>query len=287
MTEKQKRISQRLLLRVILVVFILLIGTSAIHVIKHNQASQITSQAQVSRSVIMKIAAIPAAPSQKSVTSIPILYYHSIAKQPGNPIRIPPQQFEEQMKYLADHGYEILGEDQFYDCLVKKKNFPEKSVVITLDDGYGDNFTNAFPIMRKYKFVGTVFMVPSYIDGPGYLTGDQLKKLQAAGWTIGGHTEHHTNLIKVSAAAAVQELQTSNRTLEDLLGQSVKTFAYPYGGYSPQVTKLVQKFGYRTAYTTQKGWAKAGADPLTLPRVYCYTNMGIKEFARRLTYFNY
>ena len=288
MKENQKRNPKKYYrYGIIIVIILLLIGTSATLVIKHYQSSQITPLVQVSSSVITKITAILAAPSPRIVTSIPILYYHSVAIEPGNPLRMPPKQFEEQMKYLAGQGYEVLSENQFYEGFSNKIKLLDKSVVITFDDGYDDNFTNAFPIMQKYQFVGTVFIPSSYINGPGYLTSDQLEKLQAAGWTIGGHSQNHTNLEKVSTTVAAQEIITANRTLKKLLGHPVTNFAYPYGGYSPDVANLVHKYGCRTAYTTQKGWAKVGGDPLSLPRVYCYANMGIQEFARRLTYFDY
>lgn len=226
---------------------------------------------------------------QKSakVNTIPVLYYHSILNEPGNELRMPPEQFEEQMKYLSDHGYHVLTIDQLYNVLYENGTAPEKPVVITFDDGYSDNFTQAFPIMQKYHFSGTVFMVSSFVNGQGFLTEDQLKQLQAAGWAIGGHTKNHTNLTTVSINATVKELKDSRTFLEHLLGQPLKYFAYPYGGYRADIKEAVKEDGYLLAFTTERGWTKRNSDPLLIQRVYCYANMGIKEYERRLSNPNY
>lgn len=227
--------------------------------------------------------AYPAQNPASSAASVPVLYYHSILYEAGNELRMPPEQFAEQMKYLADHGYHVITLDQLYNAFYGKSTLPDKPVVITFDDGYRDNFTNAFPVMQKYHFPGTVFMVSSYIGGDGFLTADQLKQLQAAGWTIGGHTENHVNLGAASRSVIATELTHSRRTLENLLGRSLKYIAYPYGGYNADAVAMVQDDGYLMAFTTERGWTSAGLNRFLLPRVYCYANMGIQEFARRIT----
>lgn len=145
--------------------------------------------------------------SQGTTTRVPVLYYHSVMDEPGNELRMPPTEFEKQMEYLSQNGYHVITLDQLYNAFYNKGSLPDKPIAITFDDGYRDNFTNAFPIMQRYHFPGTVFMVSSYIDGEGFLTSDQLQQLQAAGWTIGGHSENHTNLSEVSAETTTEELK--------------------------------------------------------------------------------
>lgn len=229
----------------------------------------------------------PAPQKSTNLTIIPVLYYHSIMNEAGNELRMPPEQFAAQMKYLSESGYHVLTLDQLYEVLYKNGIAPEKPVVITFDDGYSDNYTQAFPIMQKYQFSGTVFMVSSFVNGQGFLTGEQLQQLQAAGWVIGGHTKNHTNLTTVSSDSVHEELKTSREFLEGLLGQPLKYFAYPFNGYNATIEKAVRNDGYVMAFTTERGWANQKTDPFLLRRVYCYANMGMKEFARRLSNPNY
>jgi len=225
--------------------------------------------------------------SLKTTTNVPILYYHSIMVESGNELRMPPEEFAGQMNYLSQNGYHVLTLDQLYNAFYNKASLPAKPIVITFDDGYRDNFTNAFPIMQKYNFPGTVFMVSSYIDGDGFLTTDQLKQLQTAGWTIGGHTENHIDLSQVSNETAVQELKNSRSTLENLLGQPLKYMAYPFGGYNSSIMNLTQADGYVAGFTTVRGWASQETNPYAIQRIYCYANMGIQEFERRITHPDY
>jgi peptidoglycan/xylan/chitin deacetylase (PgdA/CDA1 family)/Flp pilus assembly protein TadD len=232
--------------------------------------------------------------SQKSTSSplrtepaIPVLYYHSILTEKGNPVRMPPEQFADQMRYLAANGYHVLTPAQLDQALAGNGQIPSKPFMITLDDGYADNYTNAFPILQKYGFVATVFMVTDYIDGSGYLSTDQLQRLQAAGWTIGGHTQTHPDLCTLKPEEIEKELTVSRETLKNILGQDVLYFAYPYGKYNQTVMKKVQQDGYRLAFTTEKGWVSPGQNLMLLPRVYCYANMGMDEFIKRVTHPDY
>jgi len=191
------------------------------------------------------------------------------------------------MNFLAQKGYHVITLDQLYNTFYGKSLLPDKPIAITFDDGYRDNFTNAFPIMQKYHFPGTVFMVSSYINGDGFLTADQLKQLHASGWTIGGHTENHIDLSKVSSETVVKELKNSRSTLENLLGQPIKYIAYPFGGYNSSVMNLAKADGYTAGFTTARGWTHQESDPYALQRIYCYANMGIQEFERRITHPDY
>jgi peptidoglycan/xylan/chitin deacetylase (PgdA/CDA1 family) len=229
-----------------------------------------------------QVATPPETPRQ-----IPVLYYHSVLFEKGNPLRMPPEQFDDQMRYLSEHGYNVLTPDQLDLDLYGGGQIPPKPFLITFDDGYADNYTNALPILQKYHFVATVFMISSYIDGSGFLTADQLRTLQSDGWTIGGHTATHLDLSKESSDVIVEELQTSRKELKTVLGQDIDCFAYPYGGTNSTVIDKVKQDGYRTAFTTDRGWAASSQNPLLLTRVYCYANMGMDEFIRRMTNPNY
>lgn len=214
--------------------------------------------------------------------AVPVLYYHSVMIQAGNELRMPPAQFEEQMSYLASHGYHDITPQELEQFLRGRGQLPTKPFMITFDDGYADNYTNALPILQKFKFTALVFMVSSYVDGSGYLSGSQLKSLVSAGWTIGGHTVNHVNLAKLDGTAQTRELLDSKKFLEKLTGQPVWCFAYPFGAYNTEIIEQLQKADYQLAFTTERGWALRDANPFLIQRVYCYANMGLREFIRRI-----
>ncbi|MHB1653392.1 MAG: polysaccharide deacetylase family protein [Desulfitobacteriaceae bacterium] len=218
----------------------------------------------------------------KSISALPILYYHSVMIEPGNELRMPPKQFTEQMSYLAKHGYHSITPEQLEQFYSGQGVLPDKPFLLTFDDGYVDNYTNALPVLQKYGFTALVFVVSSYIDGSGFLSDDQLRSLVAAGWTIGGHTVNHAHLTKLNPASQIKELRDSKQYLEKKLGVPVHYFAYPFGEYNTELKKLLHEEGYRLAFTTERGWAEQGSDPYLLHRVYCYANMGMKEFQRRI-----
>ncbi|MGI6119189.1 MAG: polysaccharide deacetylase family protein [Desulfosporosinus sp.] len=218
---------------------------------------------------------------------VPILYYHSIMQESGNELRMPPEQFELQMAYLKDNGYQSVSLKQLYQALYKGGTLPAKPFVITFDDGYVDNYTNAFPILKKYGFTATVFMVTSYINGEGFLSWSQLKELAANGWEIEGHTANHPYLTKLAPSTLLSELNISKELLENELKQPVNFFAYPYGDLNDDVVQVLKDTGYLMAVTTERGWADGKEDAWHLQRVYCYASMGINEFKRRMQNPNY
>jgi peptidoglycan/xylan/chitin deacetylase (PgdA/CDA1 family) len=219
--------------------------------------------------------------------AVPILYYHSVMQENGNELRMPPEQFEAQMAYLQDKGYQSVSLEQLYQASYKGGTLPAKPFVITFDDGYVDNYTTAFPILTKHGFTATIFMVTSYINGEGFMSWHQLKELVANGWEIEGHTTNHPYLTKMDPSTVISELNPSKELLEKELGQTVNFFAYPYGDLNANVVQALKDTGYLMAVTTERGWADVKADAWRVHRVYCYASMGINEFSRRMQNPNY
>lgn len=223
----------------------------------------------------------------KPTQPVPVLYYHSIKREVNNEVRMPPEQFEEQMAYLQNHGYHCISLNQLYQSLYHKGTLPDKPFVITFDDGYIDNYETAFPILKKHGFVATVFMVSSYVNGEGFLTWLQLKELSSSGWDIGDHTANHPSLTKLNNLSIQNELKRSKDALEKGVGHSVDFFAYPNGDFDDRVVQAVKNTGYLMAFTTLRGWADSKTDSWHVHRVYCYANMGLKEFTHRIQNPNY
>jgi len=229
----------------------------------------------------------PKSPSYQKAQAVPVLYYHSVMLEEGNEVRMPPDQFEGQMAYLREKGYESVSLDQLSQALNKGGILPPKPFVITFDDGYEDNYTTAFPIVKKYGFTAAVFMVSSYIGGEGFMSWPQLRELLANGWEIEGHTVNHPYLSHSNKTVVFNELLSSKETLEKGLGKPVKFFAYPYGDLNADVAQAVKDSGYVMAFTTERGWADLSLDEWHVQRVYCFANMGLNEFSRRLQDPNY
>jgi peptidoglycan/xylan/chitin deacetylase (PgdA/CDA1 family) len=224
-------------------------------------------------------------PKQSNVhkaQAVPILYYHSVLQENGNELRMPPKEFEAQMTYLQDKGYHSVSLDQLYQASYKGGALPSKPFVITFDDGYVDNYTNAFPIVTKHGFTATVFMVTSYINGQGFMSWQQLKEVVAKGWEIEGHTTNHPHLTKVDHSTVLSELNLSKDSLEKELGHPVNFFAYPFGDLNTDVVQAVKDAGYLMAVTTERGWADGKADAWHVHRIYCFASMGMNEFSRRM-----
>lgn len=114
-------------------------------------------------------------------------------------------------------------------------------VSFTFDDGYISTYTEAFPILSKYCFVGTAFVITSKVGEPGYMNSEQLKELYSSGWEIGSHGVNHFNLTQLTDKEALLELQKSKQFLERL-GFSVYSFASPYGEWNEKTLKLISQY---------------------------------------------
>jgi len=220
--------------------------------------------------------------------SIPVLYYHSIDYEKGNELRIPKEKFREQMKYLKDTGYTTLTLNELYNFLAYNKPVPDKSVVITFDDGYKDNYENAFPILKEFGFRATVFMITSSINNDkNFLTSSQLKQMDSYGIDIESHTVNHNKLDGLTCDKQIQTLKDSKEFLEKLLNKKIKYIAYPYGKWNENAIKALKTEGYSMSFTTVGGWANKDQGIYTLRRVYVSERYGMNEFKRRLTNSNY
>jgi peptidoglycan/xylan/chitin deacetylase (PgdA/CDA1 family) len=175
---------------------------------------------------------------------VPILLYHHIGVSPiGSDYYVPPDRFEAELKLLHDWGYTAITTTMLVQAITKGASLPPRPVIITFDDGNEDNYTNAFPSMKKYGFTGVLYIVYYYMDQPNYLSTSQIKEMAAAGWEVGSHTLTHQALISpfVDVRAEVVE---SRKYLQQALGVPILTFAYPFGESNSAVTDYVHFAGY-------------------------------------------
>jgi peptidoglycan/xylan/chitin deacetylase (PgdA/CDA1 family) len=210
---------------------------------------------------------------------IPVLMYHSIDYEAGNELRIPKEKFREQMKYLKDNGFNTLSLDELYSHLTLGTELPQKPIVITLDDGYVDNYTNAYPVLKEFNQKAVVFMITKTVDTDyNYLTSEQIKEMDRNGMSIEPHTVNHPELDKLSYSQQKMELEESKKALEKLLGREMKYIAYPYGKYNNDTLKLAEELGYKMAFSTRSGLAEKSNGIYKLNRLYVSEKHTLEQF---------
>ncbi|KEH89719.1 polysaccharide deacetylase family protein [Clostridium novyi] len=218
---------------------------------------------------------------------VPVIMYHSIKYEKDNCVRLPKENFEKQMKYLKDNNYTTLTLDELYDFFEKNIPVPKKSVVLTFDDGYKDNYNTAYPILKKYGFKATVFMITDYIGTGEYLTEDQLKEMDKNGFDVQSHTADHSTLTELSYDKQYDTIAKSKERLEKLLNKKIKYIAYPCGKYNNDTVKAVENAGYKMAVSTDGKWSDKSDGIFTLDRVFISGFHNMNTFKERITNPNY
>lgn len=208
-------------------------------------------------------AAIPAANIADAATiiarkQVPILCYHQIRDWKGTDSKsakdyiIPIQTFKDHMQMLADSGYHAISPDQLYAYLTTGAKLPEKPVMLTFDDGDLTQYTNALPVLDKYGFKASFYIMTVAIGRRGkqhYMDKAQLKDLSDKGHVIAAHTWDHQNVKKlVTPEDWKTQLEEPKAKLEEITGKPVRHFAYPFGLWKEESLPEVKKRGYLTAY---------------------------------------
>lgn len=203
----------------------------------------------------------------------PILMYHSVSPSPvkGNRLAVSVKSFERQMRFLKEHNYNVITLDEAADFIKRKKRIPRNSVAITLDDGYKDNYTSAFPIFKKYHLPATMFIIINEVGRPqnDRLSWDEIMEMRDSGIiTFGSHTLGPEPLVNFKSEEEVKrQIFESKRVLEDKLHRSVNTFSYPEGRFNANIKQLVKDAGYKVAVITSPGRRFACDDVFALKRL--------------------
>lgn len=213
---------------------------------------------------------------------VPVLYYHSIDPSESNEVILSPQKLKAQLQYIKDSGYTTLTMTELNDYISKHTPIPEKSIVITFDDGYKDNYTNAFPILKELDMKATIFVITSVIDDGYYLSKNEIKELSDYGIDIQSHTVKHLHLNTLSYEEQLQELKTSKETLEAITNKPVISVAYPFGDHDENTLKAAKASGYNLGFLTDKGLAKPTSQSISLNRIYVSSAYSMDTFKERL-----
>ena len=210
---------------------------------------------------------------------VSIIGYHDIAENlPETAMRIHTSKFRKQMDAIRLLGIKVITLDEFIAWKKGDQQIPEKSILITFDDGWKSVYSDAFPVLKEFGFPYTIFLYKNYIDGGGKaLTTPMIQEmLTAGGLSIGSHSVSHPYPLTVKSyrkkgvnvydAYLRKEMGESKRFIESKFPVKVNSYAYPGGYYTEEMLKLGVEFGYDCMFTVVPGKIKRGQPNETLPR---------------------
>ena len=220
------------------------------------------------------------APSALPSSRVSVLGYHDFSPTlPETEMRIRTAKFRWQMQALRDRGITVIS---LADFIAWKKNdgsktLPEKSALITIDDGWLSVYTDAFPILREFNYPFTMYLYKNYVDRGGKsLSSAMIREMIAAGATIGSHSVSHPypKVVKknqrqgpeVYRAFLQKELGDSKKFLESKFGQAISTYVYPGGFFTPEMFPIARENGYTHMFTVLPGKVSQSTPDETLPR---------------------
>lgn len=201
----------------------------------------------------------PPAPSVRDAGAdsvrVPILVYHSVAPHAADEtpverdLRVDPEHFEAQMEILRSEGIPVISLQRLVEALGGGDPLPPRSVVLTFDDGWANQYRHAFPVLQRHGFTATFFVFTNPIGRDArFMTWEQLGELVEAGMSIGSHSRTHPYLSRIESPTELRrEVAGSRELLQERLGIDVPFFAYPFGEWSPVLEAAVREAGYDAA----------------------------------------
>lgn len=212
--------------------------------------------------------------------------YHGVSEVPErskksrstNPAySLTVNQFREQMEYLSQNGYKTLHLDQLLNI---KAQVPQKSLVITFDDGWADNYAHVFPLLKNYSLTATIFVISGFVGLAKYMDWRQLREMSEAGFSIQSHTVNHKPLASLKNDQLMYELITSKKTIEDHVGTQVDFLSLPHGVFNRRVLERIPDAGYRAVCTSEPGFSHTYDIPAIFKRINISDNCEISKFEK-------
>ncbi len=222
---------------------------------------------------------------------VPILMYHYLSEPPPDAdvyrrdLSVSPARFAEHLDRMLAEGYTTVSLYAVVDALQRGAPLPDKSVVITFDDGYRDNYENAFPLLRERGMVATIFVITDFMDEqrPAYLTWDMAREMLAAGISIESHGRNHVSLAGKDDDYLVWQALGSLETIEYELGVRPRFISYPAGEYDQRTIDIFQSAHYWAGVTTRQGATLDNQRLFELPRVRVRNTTTADELMRLLS----
>lgn len=288
--KNNRRILNELLAKLILCIAVIIIAFAIYN--NNNNKVQKALESQISQeNDADELPEIPSNAEEIKLINdnrgVPVICYHAVTDDQSkkNSIVIPKDKFKEQLKTIKDYGYITLTMSELNAYLFEDKPIPEKSVVITFDDGYRDNYVNAFPILKELNMKASIFVIGSYVNKDLYLTGDEIKEMSDYGIDIESHTFSHKGLPTMSYDEQLKELKKSKEVIEKLTQKKVISIAYPEGKYNENTKKAVSNAGYSMGFTIERGYADRNDNCAKINRIcidYTYKPNNIINVLKKL-----
>ncbi|MFP4475366.1 MAG: polysaccharide deacetylase family protein [Desulfatibacillaceae bacterium] len=221
---------------------------------------------------------------------VPVLLYHNFSEKTATRMTMPRATFDAQMRYLAENGYTTITLDRLLDFIRYEKPLPPKSVAITIDDGWRSTYTIAWPVLKKYGHVATLFLYTDFVGGDRAMTWAQLREIDKNGIDVQNHSKTHRKVTLRKAGesmrgyvdALVEEIAEPHREIMRNLGKEPRHLAYPYGDTNPLFSTMVEGMGYRSAFTATRGANAFYTDRYHLGRSVVYGDWGMERFKKTL-----
>ncbi len=224
-------------------------------------------------------------------TAARALMYHRVGKSKRDPWCVSTRSFEEQVRWVAEHGLAVSLED-VVAFAEGRGSVRDGAVLITSDDGYQCVATQMAPILHRYGVPGVAFVTTSRVGshrrgGPEpFMSWDEVAELAALGVTVGSHAHTHSSLGQMPLRQAREEAARSRALLMSRSGVNVDSFAYPYGlqpDHNGSTRQMLEELGYRSAFTAMHGPIHRGTNPLAFPRIKVEGGEGLTMFTRLCT----
>lgn len=222
---------------------------------------------------------------------VPVLMYHYLSVPPADAdiyrrdLSVPPALFAEHLDRLLAEGYTTISPYDLVEALQRGGELPEKPILITFDDGYRDNYENAFPLLRERRMQATIFVVTDFIDEerPAYLTWEMAREMLDNQIAIESHGRNHAGLAEKDDDYLVWQALGSLETIEYELGVRPRFVSYPAGEYDQGTIDLFSSAGYWGGFTTEQGTEQSNAAPFELERIRVRNATTADELIRLLS----
>ncbi|MBQ6262972.1 MAG: polysaccharide deacetylase family protein [Clostridia bacterium] len=208
------------------------------------------------------------------------MMYHLIMETPYNSLEalfVRPSDFDSQLSYLTENGYGFMFADEWQIA-------DRPTVILTFDDGYVDNYTDMFPILKKYGAKATVFLISEMVGTDGYLSVDQIVEMASSGLvSFQCHTAHHVDLSYQDESTMRSEFSTSISKIENWTGRPVRALAYPAGSYNDDVIRVAADY-FSFCYTTKSPYSVTEYSNYNIPRYYIARDLTDASFIGYMQY---
>jgi peptidoglycan/xylan/chitin deacetylase (PgdA/CDA1 family) len=225
---------------------------------------------------------------------VPILCYHNLGVESKGRLLLAVSKFEEQMRYLKANGYRVVSLADFVEFTRLGRQLPQRSVVLTFDDGYKSFMQYAYPVLKELGFTATLFVYTDYVGaGRNALSWQDLKELTAAGFDVEAHSKTHGDLRRAAGETDAQyarrmrgELGLPQELFQRNLGRPRPIIAFPYGSWDESLLGKLGEYGYVAGFSVRRQGNASFVRPLTANRSQIYSEMTIEDFVKNLNVYH-